>query len=126
MAGSGLIKYTSDSNGEAIQHVTIEGVTGSISSNVNITGSSVLPVSGTLGIFSTTTIPSFIRTTTSGTIAAGAKGIKITNTSGSVGTVSGSNLKVSESVDFQPPAGYTLGSLSYNATGTEFTIVTMV
>lgn len=72
-----------------------------------------------------TLTPAFIRSTTSGTVAAGNTGVTITNVGTANGTVLGTALKPDESVSWVAElVDETVSSIPYDATGTEFVIVT--
>ena len=66
--------------------------------------------------------PGFLSTTTTGTIAAGAKFVVIKNIGSAVGTVLTVNLPIGESLNFTTNGNDTIGAIAYNATGTIFLI----
>ena len=66
--------------------------------------------------------PTFLRTSTSGTISSGKESISINNVGIANGTVLGVTLKPDEGVSFEAPQNCILSSVSYDATGTEFLI----
>ena len=69
--------------------------------------------------------PGISRPTTSGTIAAGFNSISITNVGAADGTVDGVDLKVGEGVSFDAGRNNTLAALPYDASSTEFLIITL-
>ncbi len=87
-------------------------------------GTSTEPVFTTRSIQTQT--PTMLRTTTSGTIVAGAIHISVTNAGSVSGTVLGAELKPKETVNFTVTDRHaTLSGVSYVATGTEFVITTL-
>lgn len=69
-----------------------------------------------------TQTPSFASSTTSGTVAAGATSISIANSGNAAGIVDGASLPVGASIEWTANWINTLGSVSYDATGTSFLI----
>lgn len=70
--------------------------------------------------------PTFARSTSTGVIEAGMTAISITNVGLADGTVTGTILKPDEQVTFKViNAEDTLSEISYDGTGTEFTITTL-
>ena len=69
-----------------------------------------------------TQVPTFINTTTSGTIATGATSVAIANNGNATGTVNGIDLPPGVTINFQSNWINVLGAISYNATGTTFLI----
>lgn len=69
--------------------------------------------------------PTLTRTTTSGTISSGSSAVVVTNVGSSNGVFLSATLKVGESIPMSAPLGATLTALAYDATGTEFVIITM-
>lgn len=79
----------------------------------------------TVGATKVTTI---LRPTTAGTITAGKTSISISNVGTANGTVSASavTLKPNETINFDAGGiSNTLNAITYNATGTEFLIITV-
>lgn len=75
----------------------------------------------------TARVTSILRPTTSGTIAAGANSVSIANVGAANGTVKTINIKPGETVNFNAGAiNNVLDAIAYNATGTEFLIITVV
>jgi hypothetical protein len=75
------------------------------------------------GVAKTTSID---RPTTSGTILAGKNSASIANVGTANGTVKGVVLKPNETINFDAGAvNNTLDAIAYNATGTEFLIITV-
>ena len=71
--------------------------------------------------------PTLIRSTTSGTIAAGAIHISVTNTGSASGTVLGTELKSKETIHFTvTDRNATLSAIPFVATGTELVITTLL
>lgn len=71
--------------------------------------------------------PTLIRSATSGTIAAGAIHISVTNTGSASGTVLGTELKSKETIHFTvTDRNATLSAIPFVATGTEFVITTLL
>lgn len=68
----------------------------------------------------------FTRTTSTGTIANGFSSIVISNTGEADGNVKGTVLKSGESLPLVAPLGSTINGFNYDASGTEFVIVTSV
>jgi len=66
--------------------------------------------------------PTLTRTTTTGTIAAGAVYISIANIGNATGSVLGTTIDPGITVDFPTRWGETLGEIPYSAEGTEFLI----
>lgn len=88
-------------------------------------GTSTEPVFVTRGTQVQT--PTMVRSTTSGTIAAGAIHISVTNTGLVSGSVLGTELKSKETVHFTVTDRHaTLSAVSFVATGTEFVITTLL
>ena len=78
----------------------------------------------TAGVAKVTTIA---RPTTSGTIAAGTSAVSIANVGAANGTVKTIALKPGETVNFDGGAiNNTIDAIAYDATGTEFLIITIV
>jgi hypothetical protein len=76
------------------------------------------------GVAKTTTIA---RPTNSGTVAAGASAVSIANVGTASGTVKTITLKAGETVNFDGGAvNNTLDAITYDATGTEFLIITIL
>jgi hypothetical protein len=68
-----------------------------------------------------------LRVTDDSTIAAGKSSVSIANVGGADGTVLGAVLKPNETVNFDAGAiNNTLSAIAYEATGTEFLIITIV
>lgn len=61
--------------------------------------------------------------TSSFTISAGAKSISIANSGNTTGTINSTNIKAGTTISINTDNNDTLGSISGNATGTEFTII---
>ena len=74
------------------------------------------------GVYDTT----FSRTTTTGNTSASAYSVVIANVGTANGSVAGSVFKPGESLPVTAPAGSTLSAIAYNATGTEFVLVTSI
>ncbi len=70
--------------------------------------------------------PSFINTTTNGTIASGARKVNIANIGTTTGTVLGASLPASVSIPFEVNGTDTLSAITYDATGTNFLITVVV
>ena len=84
--------------------------------------------SSSAGAFSASGVvksPTISRPTTSGTIAAGANSVSIANVGAADGTVVGITLKTGETINFDAGQSNTLTSIAYDATGTEFLIITI-
>ncbi len=69
---------------------------------------------------------SFLNTSTTGTIAAGASSVTIANAGGAAGTVKTVSLPANSSISFSANGNDILDEISYSATGTTFLITTMV
>ncbi|MBW4674670.1 MAG: hypothetical protein KME52_11770 [Desmonostoc geniculatum HA4340-LM1] len=67
-------------------------------------------------------VPVFTNTSASGTIAAGKSAVSFYNSGSTLGTLLGANLPAGASVNFTAPAGQTLSSIAYDASGTTFLI----
>lgn len=69
--------------------------------------------------------PTIARPTASGTITAGVGSASIANVGSANGTVATVTLKPGETVNFDAGPNNTLASIAYDATGTEFLIITI-
>jgi hypothetical protein len=78
------------------------------------------------GIDGSVETPGMIRTTTNDTLAAGYFSVSFTNTGVAEGTLLGAALKANETVEFTAKTGNTLGAIVYDASGTEFLILTTI
>ena len=76
------------------------------------------------GVGGSVETPEMSRVTNSSTLAAGLFSVSVTNTGAADGTFLGATLKVGETVEFAAKTGNTLAAMAYNATGTEFLILT--
>lgn len=73
-----------------------------------------------------TQTPSFARATASGSVAVGALSVSVSNVGASNGTLTGAVLKPGETITFgSSDRKATLTAVAYDATGTEFIIVTL-
>ncbi len=110
--------------------VAISG--GPNSTEAMVTGQQELVVrvnSSSAGAFSSSGVvkaPTIARPTTSGTISAGASSVSIANVGAADGTVATVTLKAGETINFDAGPNNTLSSIAYDATGTEFLIITIV
>lgn len=77
-------------------------------------------------IATTARVTSFINTTTTGLVAAGANSVAIANIGSAAGTVKGVNLPPGCAISFAANGSDTLDAISYVATGTIFLITTVV
>jgi hypothetical protein len=66
--------------------------------------------------------PNFSNTSTSGTVAVGKSAVSFYNSGAAAGILLGASLPAGASVNFTAPAGQTLSSITYDATGTTFLI----
>lgn len=82
----------------------------------------------TIGAFTLTTrTPALLRTTGSGSIAAGARSISVYNAGNANGTCLGITIKPGEQFSYDAGAqGDTLSAFAYDGTGTELVITTVV
>ena len=70
--------------------------------------------------------PTAIRPTTAGTIAVGTYSVSVSNVGGVDGTFLGVALKAGETINIDAGAiGNTLSAMAYDASGTEFLIITL-
>ena len=85
----------------------------------------------TLGLVNTkltavTVTPALIRTSAAGTITAGKRSVSVANVGAASGTLLGTTLGANETVNIDAGAlNNTLGAIAYDATGTEFLIITL-
>jgi hypothetical protein len=101
---------------------TVSLPTGASTSALQTTGNNSLASIDSKLVASTQRTVGILSTSTSGTITAGARQFSIANIGNATGTVGGVNLLAGEVNSWTAPAGDTLSSLAYNATGTTFKI----
>lgn len=71
--------------------------------------------------------PAMFRTSAAGTVTAGKRSVSIRNAGAANGTVLGANLLPGEVVNFDAASlKDTLGAITYNGTGTDLLIITLV
>jgi hypothetical protein len=70
--------------------------------------------------------PSLITTSTSGTTTAGAAMVSFANNGTGAVTIGSATLPAGASVDFTAPAGSTIGSITYDGTGSFLLIATLI
>ena len=111
---------------------TIVTNTNNTATNTNATAVNTAAISVDTGNIATNTAgvvrtPTMIRTSTSGTIAAGKRSVSISNAGNANASVLGANLLPGEVVNFDAGAlKDTLGAITYNGTGTDLLIITLV
>lgn len=74
----------------------------------------------------TSRIPALVRYNGSGVIAAGAKSVSVYNSGAADGLLLGTIIHPTERVTYSAENKDVLAAISYNATGTEFLIATLV
>lgn len=116
-----LLHKISLNSGGGVSSVTIKD--GATSTNTLTVDSSGRLTAIIAGVQRT---PSFINTTTSGTIASGARKVNIANIGTVAGTVLGASLPASVSIPFEVNGADTLSAIVYDATGTNFLITVVV
>jgi len=70
--------------------------------------------------------PSLIRETAAGTIAAGTKSVTVENVGGANGVWLGAVIKPNEKFTYTVSGNETLGAFTYDGTGTELVISTLI
>ena len=114
MSIGNLQDYGNKGNNFPWQLKMLQGITSMINSLTGVTA----------GAAKTTAI---LRPTTSGTITAGKASVSIANVGSASGTVKGVTLKTGETVNFNAGGiNNTLDAIAYDATGTEYLIITVV
>lgn len=114
MSVGNLQDYGNKGNNFPWQLKMLQGLTGIINSLTGVTSGSAK-------------VTGILRPTAGGTITAGKSSASIFNAGAASGTVKGITLKTGETVNFNAGGiNNTLDAIAYDATGTEFLIITVV
>lgn len=114
MSIGNLTDYGNKGNNFPWQLKMLQGLTGIINSLTGVTAGGAK-------------VTGILRPTAGGTITAGKSSASIANVGAASGTVKGITLKAGETVNFNAGGiNNTLDAIAYDATGTEFLIITVV